>query len=350
MNHRLLLTFVLSIAALTLAACGGDAESNAPTSAPTIDWASLDGSQQQIDGQPIDPNAQAGAWNPTTTTPLIDPATGVPIAANVPVAVAPSQAPISTEPEIHSFIVEPASAVKMNDVLRVTWRADGQSARLCTTNHDYYGGDCLDVPVTGSQDVLVRWGDGVIDISLTVQGAGGQVDDAAVEINLGCPNGWAFDKLANSQLCPGPAETLNGTAQQFEHGWMIWTGTSTVIMMDAPFMQVGGAHSLGIVLDPLNITQDSTAQFIAPAGLLAPAGSFGFIWRGDASQSPGYHDSLGWALAPEAPYTGTQQCWVLKGYVSALGGNAHCYLTHPNNGGVIDLVQNSTWSYWMMVP
>jgi hypothetical protein len=350
MNNRLLLTIVLSFLALTLAACGAS-ESNAPTAVPTIDWAALGDGSQDFAGQPIDPNAQA--FNPVvSTTPLIDPATGVPIAAaNIPVAaVAPSQAPSTNAPVIHSFVVEPGSNVKQNDVLRVTWRADGQSARLCTTNHDYYGGDCFDVPVTGSQEVVVRWGDGVINLTLTVQGAGGKVDDAGVEINLGCPNGWAFDQLKNSQLCPGPAEQLNGTAQQFERGWMIWTGTSTVILMDAPFVQVSGGHELGIVLDPLNITQDSTAQFVPPAGLLAPSGNFGFIWRGDASQSPGYHNQLGWALAPEIAYTGMQQCWVLKGYVSALGGNAHCYLTHPGGAGVLDLVQNSTWSYWMSLP
>src|SRR5689334_13536155 len=115
MNSRLLLTIVLSLTTLALAACGAP-ESAEPTTLPTIDWANLDGSAQDVAAQPA-----------ASTTPLTDPATGIPIAANVPVAaVAPSQAPITNAPVIHSFVVEPASAVHQNDVLRVTWRADGQ--------------------------------------------------------------------------------------------------------------------------------------------------------------------------------------------------------------------------------
>src|SRR5687767_10006595 len=101
MNNRLLLTSILSLSLLALTACGGP-ESNAPTSAPTIDWAAIGNGQQDFAAQPIDPNAQPGAVNPAVSTPLIDPATGMPLPVNnpnnAPVAVAPSQAPVSTDP------------------------------------------------------------------------------------------------------------------------------------------------------------------------------------------------------------------------------------------------------------
>jgi hypothetical protein len=36
--------------------------------------------------------------------------------------------------------------------------------------------------------------------------------------------------------------------------------------------------------------------------------AFGLVWRGDVSNSPGYRETLGWALAPEFGYEAIFQC------------------------------------------
>ncbi len=59
---------------------------------------------------------------------------------------------------------------------------------------------------------------------------------------------------------------------------------------------------LDYVHDPLDIIRDTSAEIIPPAGLYVPVSGFGLIWRGDVSQSAGYREVLGWALAPEFGY------------------------------------------------
>jgi hypothetical protein len=65
---------------------------------------------------------------------------------------------------------------------------------------------------------------------------------------------------------------------------------------------------LDYVHDPLDIIRDTSAEIISPAGLYVPVSGFGLIWRGDVSQSAGYREVLGWALAPEFGYDTMYQC------------------------------------------
>ena len=60
--------------------------------------------------------------------------------------------------------------------------------------------------------------------------------------------------------------------------------------------------------NPLAIVRDTSAEMSPPAGLYAPEGAFGPVWRGDVRDSTGYRERLGWALAPRSEYEGVYQC------------------------------------------
>ncbi len=62
------------------------------------------------------------------------------------------------------------------------------------------------------------------------------------------------------------------------------------------------------IQDPLEILRDTSADFDPPAGFHAPASGFGLVWRGDVRTSPGYSETLGWALEPEFGYEAVFQC------------------------------------------
>jgi hypothetical protein len=251
---------------------------------------------------------------------------------------------------VRAFTVTPSEGVRQGDTVEAAWQAEGIAARLCIANQDYYGGQCTDVPLSGTRRLDITWPEGVVNVSLVVDGspAGNPPPQAtaAVEIDLGCAHPWALDALRESRRCPGVAETWNAAAAQpFERGWMIYSGSSYVILLDAPFQYAPAGKQIVTLVDPLDVTRDTSGQVTPPAGRLAPVSGFGIVWRGDASQSPGFRDSLGWALQPEFNYRATYQCWGLRGYLSALGGISDCYLTHPE-GWVVQIVQNGWWLYW----
>lgn len=83
------------------------------------------------------------------------------------------------------------------------------------------------------------------------------------------------------------------------------------------------------VNDPLEIIRDTLAEVRPPEGLHAPQSGFGLVWRGDVSNSPGYRESLGWALAPEFGYQAIYQCD--PGQVTGGRFWQRCYLTTPGN-------------------
>ena len=70
---------------------------------------------------------------------------------------------------------------------------------------------------------------------------------------------------------------------------------------------------------------------------------FGLVWRGDVAQSPGFHQQLGWALAPEFGYDAILQC----DDAVPSGGRSWqtCYLKGPG-GEVIMLHPLGGWQLW----
>jgi hypothetical protein len=71
------------------------------------------------------------------------------------------------------------------------------------------------------------------------------------------------------------------------------------VLVDAPLSEAETSwKKVDVIVEPLEITRDTSAQVKAPPGFFAPVSGFGLVWRGDVGQSPGYRDRLGWALAP----------------------------------------------------
>jgi hypothetical protein len=96
-----------------------------------------------------------------------------------------------------------------------------------------------------------------------------------------------------------------------------------------------------ILVDPLEITGDTSSEFQAPPGLYSPVSGFGLVWRGDVEQSPGYHDRLGWAVEPEFGYEAVVQCDDAR----PSGGRSWqtCYLQGPDDE-VIVLQPLGSWA------
>jgi len=127
---------------------------------------------------------------------------------------------------------------------------------------------------------------------------------------LPCQFAWFFSSQPQ-QGCPraSPLQSF-AAAQSFEHGTMIWVKQlGRYFLLSNTILFEGDARKrLDYVHDPLDIIRDTSAEIILPAGLYVPVSGFGLIWRGDVSQSAGYREVLGWALAPEFGYDTMYQC------------------------------------------
>jgi hypothetical protein len=299
----------------------------------------------------IDPALPA---DPVAYLPALD-AAAVPANVNVvspgdpaaPVISAPQPTPTNPPPMIFAFSVTPSQGVEQGDIISAQWQASGVSAQLCMASNDYYPGQCTPVNLSGSQEFTVPWSEGIFHIFLVVSGASSPTVSpsvtSSVEIDLGCGQPWGFVALQASGRCPGASEVWSAVAQPFERGWIIWSGNSYLILADQSSYE---GKYIDMVLDPLTVVEDTSAQYVAPLGLLAPTSGIGIVWRGDIAGSTGYADLLGWARAPEFPYNPIYQCWALRN-TSTLSNTA-CYLTHPD-GGIIELVvSGGTHFYWQM--
>ena len=116
---------------------------------------------------------------------------------------------------------------------------------------------------------------------------------------------------------------------------MIWLEQlGRYIVLDETLLQEQDARKqVHYVHDPLEIVRDTSAEINPPEGFYAPESGFGLVWRGDVSNSPGYREKLGWALAPEFGYEAIFQC------DDALpsGGRSWqtCYLKGPDDEVIV---------------
>ncbi|NIO68455.1 MAG: hypothetical protein GTN71_05260 [Anaerolineae bacterium] len=116
---------------------------------------------------------------------------------------------------------------------------------------------------------------------------------------------------------------------------MIWLEQlGRYIILDETLLQEQDVRKqVHYVHDPLEIIRDTSTEIHPPEGFYAPESGFGLVWRGDVSNSPGYRESLGWALAPEFGYEAIFQC------DDALpsGGRSWqtCYLKGPDDEVIV---------------
>jgi hypothetical protein len=164
-------------------------------------------------------------------------------------------------------------------------------------------------------------------------------------VALRCTSTWFFSDEPQAGICPRDPVHSYAAAQRFQQGTMIWLEEPGrhYILQDTPLYEGAERNKLDLINDPLEITADTSSQFQAPQDLYAPVSGFGLVWRGDVAQSPGFHQQLGWALAPEFGYDAILQC------DDALpsGGRSWqtCYLKGPG-GEVIMLHPLGGWQLW----
>jgi hypothetical protein len=115
--------------------------------------------------------------------------------------------------------------------------------------------------------------------------------NAAVAQRLGCPRAAPY--------------TVNLVAQPFQTGYMFWRDTKEIYVLSTGGIQKGASTDT-FWRFPDNWDESlpaSDPSQVAPAGLIQPIRGFGYVWRSNATVK----NSVGWALAPEQPFTSMWQ-------------------------------------------
>jgi hypothetical protein len=162
---------------------------------------------------------------------------------------------------------------------------------------------------------------------------------ATLNPGLHCPAEipWFFPNPASE--CATPPLNTWTVMQPFQGGLMVWTqeGGLTYVFVDdnAPF------KPYAVLVDTVGIPlPESDPDIVPPPDLTQPALGLAKFWRGLVPGSEWVRESLGWATAPEAGYSGLWQC------NDANGAAARCYFTGPHDE-IIAVTQGEArfWTY-----
>lgn len=139
---------------------------------------------------------------------------------------------------------------------------------------------------------------------LSVEGSNNAFEMAEVAISgLSCSQDWFFGNP--NERCPTPPVSSFATAQQFEHGQMIWIKKldKFYIFYDSGLqawptnLDIAGP----LTLKP-NAAIDNRVGETPPPGYTEPGGNFGLIWRGEVEWPEDVRERLGWAKEPEISF------------------------------------------------
>ena len=342
-NWQLPSAFLLAMS-LLLAGCRGTLEIGIETPAPTatVEVAELDVTLTPVATAP-DPTGAPPTW---MAPPTLEP-TNTPLPTATP---APTSTSLPPGPKVFSFSASPAEAWA-GDTVILRWEARGDRATICPSARYilFSSDDCWQVPISGSAEFTIPPAAASfprVDFTLAVETA----DPAAAatgqaSVGLRCALTWFFSDEPQAIICPLEPLHTYAAAQRLQQGTMIWLEEPGryYVLQNAPLYEDAERDKLDLINDPLEITGDTSSEFQAPEGLHAPVSGFGLIWRGDISQSPGFHEQLGWGLAPEFGYDAILQC----DNAAPSGGRSWqtCYLKGPD-GAVIMLHPLGGWQRW----
>ncbi len=142
------------------------------------------------------------------------------------------------------------------------------------------GGAVVSTPIGGSPAACLIFPPGGFGVAFT--------NNPSLQNQLGCPTG-----------SPPVTQSLPAAYQQFEHGTMIWIGTTPpsiyVMYTNNVFQRFDDTYVEGV--DPVSSGQ------LSPPGLFEPRRGFGKIWR----EIPGIQSQLGWATLQEQASQATVQ-------------------------------------------
>jgi hypothetical protein len=230
---------------------------------------------------------------------------------------------------VFSFEVTPEE-VDPGETVTLTWEARGDQAKICPGHIG--SDDCWQVPLAGTTTfILPLEAYNIARFILIVESHDSPFLSATAEAvaRYKCHTEWFFTNEFLEETCPGEAIRSYAAIQRFEQGTMIWIEEfgRYIILSEALVSEDGVWKQVYYAQDPLEIIRDTSAGIEPPEGLYAPESGFGLVWRGDVSQSPGYRESLGWALEPEFGYEAVYQC--APGFVSGGRWWQDCYLKGP---------------------
>ena len=262
----------------------------------------------------------------------------------------PTSTSLPPQPEVITFSVSPAEAWS-GDRVTLRWEARGDRATICPSARYilFTSDDCWQVPLSGTAEFTIPAAAASfprVDFILTVETAAPAATvTGQASVALKCALTWFFSDEPQAGICPLEPTRSYAAAQRFQQGTTIWLEEPGryYILQDTPLYEDAERNKLDLINDPLEITGDTSSRFQPPQDLYAPVSGFGLVWRGDVAQSPGFHEQLGWGLAPEFGYDAILQC----DNAAPSGGRSWqtCYLKGPE-GEVIMLHPLGGWQLW----
>lgn len=352
------LSIIVLVAFLLLTGCRGTLEIGVESGDPTttVELAALDATATPTLTAPAasDPatvpptSTMTSTPEPTSTLPASPTWTPTPSPTATPVPTSTSAPP---RPRIFSLSISPDEAWP-GDRVTLSWEARGDRATICPSARYilFTSDDCWQVPLSGSSDFTIPLAAASfqrIDFTLTVEtGAPAATVSGQISVALRCALTWFYSDEPQAGICPREPVHSYAAAQRFQRGTMIWLEElgRYYVLHDTPLDEDADRNKLDIILDPLEITGDTSSAFQPPQDLYAPVSGFGLVWRGDVAQSPGFHEQFGWALAPEFGYDAILQC----DNAPPSGGRSWqtCYLKGPD-GEVLMLHPLGGWQLWL---
>jgi hypothetical protein len=265
--------------------------------------------------------------NPPETSVPEPPATSVPPTAtntSVPEPTATSEPTLAPEPtstptvtplpaqapQIISFTADREIVYGGEEVV-VSWQiANAASASIAFYLYGYGGVSYSVDPSQGSRAVSPSWNG---RIALRASNATGSVE-AELFVQIECHHDWVSEVQANppsmANECPSEAWYGRMAFQQFQGGFMVWSGPDGPIyaFYDGGFFKI--FQDEFIEGDP-----ESDPSIVPPAGLEQPIRGFGLVWRTNEH----VRERLGWATEHERGYDGWSQSFsdgrYFSGYV-----------------------------------
>lgn len=273
---------------------------------------------------------------PTLSQVTVPPTVASPTPTPAVAPGTPSPAETHLEPQIFSFKAMPTK-VDPGDAVTLTWEASGDRAVICPSARFvlFTDQDCRQVSLAGATTFTVpveAKGFQFINYLLQVEAQGAPAPAVSqVSIALKCHTNWFFSDEPQAGICPREPFRSYAAAQRFERGIMIWLEQPGryIILSKAGMDGQDEKTEVYYVNDPLEIVRDTSADIDPPEGLYAPVSGFGLVWRGDVSHSPGYRETLGWAIAPEFGYEAILQCD--NAFPSGGRSWQTCYLKGPDD-------------------
>jgi hypothetical protein len=157
-----------------------------------------------------------------------------------------------------------------------------------------------------------------------------------------CPYDYFFGIPTTPDNCPGTAAVYAPAVEQlFEGGRMIWMqtlGEAPGSIIFALYERNGQAYKMYADTWVSNTPEPMPAA-TPPEGKYQPVRGFGQVWQ----DHPDVRERLGWALAPEQPFTGAyQRAW--RPYYGTAGAAA--FLRTADNQTVVLAGMGDSWDYY----